>query len=384
MSDTRAQRPYSIGMFWFVTLLVAGCVSLGRSGGLSWTLTEPPALAADATPLDAATGAPARQSVAKPAATDPSRGTAPLAVAGDNDRRRALSAPEPITNSHARGGSPPAIDPASPTTASEGASPPALDKGAGSPAFTSKRTVDVAVSGPDQRTLGSRAEFVVTLTNVSGRTLPGARVEIDYPDPLRLKEVSSGAARKPGRLAWDLGNLLVDERVQIQLEFECAAVADDALLSVVAGGTGFQTPPRTAPLHVAPVSRLDLQLADSADPIALRETTEYTIHVLNVDTVAHRNVTLFLMQSGQFRLGAIEARAGRRILPIRSSPTREGQTIAIAEVLAPGESFTLIVPAAAQDAGVGQLVVVLSTDSLPSALKVRETTVVDPPVVRTN
>jgi hypothetical protein len=207
---------------------------------------------------------------------------------------------------------------------------------------------------------------------------------IDYPDPLRLKEVSAGATREPGRLVWDLGNLLVQERVQIQLEFECATVADDAPLRVVAGATGFRAPPRTAPLQVAPVSRLDLRIADSADPIALGETTEYTIHIRNVDTVAHRNLTLYLMQSGQFQLGAIQGRAGRRTLPIRSSPTREGQTIAIAEALPPGESFAINVPAAAQAIGVGQLVVVLSSDSLQDVLKVRETTVVDPPVVRTN
>lgn len=368
MSDTRTPRPYSIGVFWFVTLLAAGCVSLGRSGGLDWTLSEP-----------------ARQSVAKPAVPDPSGAAAPLAAAGDAFRRRALSAPEPIVNSHTRDGNHPDDGPAdAPIDSSGRVSPPALNAGAASPAPTSERTVDVAVSGPDERTLGSRAEFVVALTNVSGRTLPGAQVVIEYSDPLRLKEVSAGASREPGRLAWDLGELLVCERVQIQLEFECAAVAGDATLRVAAGGTGFQAPPRTATLQVAPVSRLDLRVADSADPIALRETTEYTIHVRNVDTVAHRNVTLYLMQSGQFQLGAIQARAGRRTLAIRSSPTREGQTIAIAESLPPGESFTLSVPAAAHAVGVGQLVVLLSSDLLPIALKVRETTVVDPPVVRTN
>lgn len=359
MSDTRAPRPYSIGIFWFVTLLVAGCVSLGRNGGLDWTFTEPPSRISQPTPLDTATG--------------------------DTFRRRALSAPDPIVNSHTRDGNQPHIGPPQvPVDSPVEVSPPALNAGAASPALASERAVDVAVSGPDRRTLGSRAEFIVTLTNVSGRTLPGAQVMIDYPDPLRLKEVSAGAAREPGRLVWDLGNLLVQERVQIQLEFECATVADDAPLRVVAGATGFRAPPRTAPLQVAPVSRLDLRIADSADPIALGVTTEYTIHIRNVDTVAHRNLTLYLMQSGQFQLGAIQGRAGRRTLPIRSSPTREGQTIAIAEALPPGESFAINVPAAAQAIGVGQLVVVLSSDSLQDVLKVRETTVVDPPVVRTN
>lgn len=379
MSDTPTPRPYSIGVFWFVTLLAAGCLSLGKSGGLSWTLADSPALAPYAASVDAPGDRSLHSSSAKPDPGDPSHPKSPRGVTDNGVRRRALSAPEPIATSPPHDPIQPSAVPASPAAAPDVESP-SLHRDVASPTLDADRLVDVHVAGPDQRTVGSRAEFIVTLANSAGRVLPDTRVAIDYPAALKLREVSAGATREPGRLVWDLGDLLAEERVQIQAEFECASIADDASVRVAAGGREYQTRTQIVPLRIAPVTCLDLQIGDSADPIALGESTEFVIQVQNVDSVVHRQLTLHLMPTDQLRLGAIQARAGQRTLPVRIHSTGEGQTVTVQQDLPPGETWTVFVPAVARAVGVGQIVALLDSDQAPTPLKARETTLVDPPL----
>src|SRR5579863_90383 len=83
------------------------------------------------------------------------------------------------------------------------------------------RHVEIEIAGPAQRTEGSRAEFNITLSNSSLKTIADARAIVAFDKALIPKEASAGAEQKPGSLTWRLGSLGPLERVQLQVEFEC-------------------------------------------------------------------------------------------------------------------------------------------------------------------
>src|SRR4029077_20711972 len=94
------------------------------------------------------------------------------------------------------------------------------------------RHVEIEIVGPTQRTEGSRAEFNITLSNSSLKTIADARAIVSVDKALIPKEASAGAEQKSGSLTWRLGSLAPLEKVQLQLEFECRSQAHRACVSV--------------------------------------------------------------------------------------------------------------------------------------------------------
>src|SRR5579872_362816 len=83
------------------------------------------------------------------------------------------------------------------------------------------RQVEIDLAGPTQRTEGSRAEFIVTLVNRSPKTIHDVQAVISFDKALVPKEASAEAVQNPGNLLWRLGPLESQEKVQLQVEFEC-------------------------------------------------------------------------------------------------------------------------------------------------------------------
>ncbi len=471
MSETRVRRPYGIGIFWFVTLLV-GCVGFGPGRDVVWRFDDPPGLSPYAQPLNSAPAGTTQQSVTKPdgSLAGPN---GPSIGGGNSANRRGLDAPDPgqsRTNSAGRLPAAPTPAPSSPRgsvtqplelevvapestvvddsvslrvtvrnrtprpaenvtvtvrfntawqfTGSEGQSieeqlgrlEPGAARGltfslwAREPGMQTvelvvrsethdeaartvsidvqPRIVDMQLVGPVERTVGSRAEYVLTLINVSRQAQPGTHVDIAYDESLVLKEVSAGAERTPGNLTWDLGELLQDERVQVQIEFECAAATDKSCLKVGVSGRDFGAVEKEACLQIAARPEVDLQISDAADPIAVDESTTYTIRVANGGSTPRRGVSLHLTPTEQLEVVSVRARSASADLAIETVPGSEGWTVTTREELPAAGIFTYEVQVQARAIGVGQFLALLRCDGLSTPLKVGEMTVVDPPVVR--
>jgi hypothetical protein len=472
MSETRGKRPYGIGIFWFVTLLV-GCVGFGPGRDVVWRFDDPPGLSPYAQPLNSAPAGTTQQSVTKPDASMAGP-NGPDVAGGNSANRRGLNAPDPGQPRTNSAGRPPASPTPAPSIPQRSQNQPVLELEVVAPEsvavddsvslqlsvrnrtalpaenvtvtvrfnkawqFTGSerqsieeqlgrlapdaergltfslwarepglqtvelviqsethdevaRTVsidvrppivDMQIVGPLERTVGSRAEYVLTLTNVSRQAQPDTHVDIGYDESLLLKEVSAGVERTAGNLTWDLGELLQDERVQIQIEFECAAAADDSCLRVRVRGRDFGAEEKAACLQIAVRPEVDLQISDAADPIAVDESTTFTIRVANGGSIPRRGVSLHLTPTEQLEIVSVQARAASADLAIEIVPGSEGWTVTSREELPAAGVFTYEVQVHARAIGVGQVIALLKYDGLPVALNVREMTVVDPPVVR--
>ena len=101
-----------------------------------------------------------------------------------------------------------------------------------------KRQLNVNLDGPTESRFGGRAEFTLSLVNVTENVLQETHVRLTYGNVLSPKSGSAGAVRKPGSIDWDLGELQPGERVQLEVEFECQAVTDQTCLEIQISSDG--------------------------------------------------------------------------------------------------------------------------------------------------
>ncbi len=155
------------------------------------------------------------------------------------------------------------------------------------------RHVEIEIVGPTQRTEGSRAEFNITLTNSSLKTIADARAIVSFDKALMPKESLLGADQKAGSLAWNLGSLGPLEKVQLQMEFECRSQAHRACVSVEVKSGNRAGDQDEACLEIVPVpGTLDLQISDREDPLEVGKSGTFEVTVENIGLQPARRVVI--------------------------------------------------------------------------------------------
>jgi len=160
--------------------------------------------------------------------------------------------------------------------------------------------------GPTTRSVGQRAEFVLTVLNRGDRDMEGTRVQIDYPLELAARAASAGASRGAGTFTWELGRLLAQERAQIQVEFEAVRVAPESIILARVESSAARA--RTQHLlRVEPAPHpLIVSVEDVDDPVAVGEELRYTAAVVNTGAEPIRDWTPRLLISGGIELSQVE------------------------------------------------------------------------------
>lgn len=143
-------------------------------------------------------------------------------------------------------------------------------------------SLSLGIIGPEKRTVGSRAEYNLKITNTSGRPLNGIVASLKYDDALIPREATEGVEDEDAGLVWNLGDLQPNEGLQLQVEFDCSRVQDRAVLQAEAGEAGSPTQRSDTELAIIPLPGvLDLQVADEEDPIKVGEEFTYVVDVGN-------------------------------------------------------------------------------------------------------
>jgi uncharacterized repeat protein (TIGR01451 family) len=180
------------------------------------------------------------------------------------------------------------------------------------------RHVEIDVVGPTQRTEGSRAEFNITLSNNSLKTINDAQVVVAYDKALLPREASAEAEKKSGTLVWNLGVLHPMEKVQLQVEFECQMQAHRACVFVDVKGTNLNGEREEACLEIVPVpGTLDLRVSDRDDPLETGRTGVYVATVQNIGLQPARGVALEATISENVKFVSAAVRVGDKLLPLK-------------------------------------------------------------------
>jgi hypothetical protein len=242
------------------------------------------------------------------------------------------------------------------------------------------RHVEIDLLGPIQRTEGSRAEFNVTLSNLSHTTIGDVQAIIAYDRALVVKEASAEAEQRTGQLTWRLGQLRPMEKVQLQVEFECRTQAHRACIRVEVKGADVVSEREEACLEVVPVpGTLDLRISDRDDPFETGRSGAYEVTVQNIGLQTARRIVLDAAIPESVKVRSVTVRAGDRPLSLKYSAEPGKLIFDPVEQLAPNARLIYTFEVEALRAGSAEFRASLTSALSSTAVTVSEpTTIVDP------
>ncbi|MFO1094752.1 MAG: hypothetical protein U0992_15815 [Planctomycetaceae bacterium] len=239
------------------------------------------------------------------------------------------------------------------------------------------RVIDCGLAGPESRGVGQRAEFLVSLVNASGHDLPDVRVDLAYdPAALAVREASAGGRHAAGSAAWPLGTLLRDERVQIQIEFECTGEARQSPLDCQFASEGRAITKSGARLDILPAPMVEIAVFDPDDPFCVGGVARFQIRVRNRSGKPLDDLELRLTTSPHFEQLHVTTE------PAAPQPEMRTDAFAVelrSKTLAPDGELTFEVTATPVLAGDGVLRILARTAGVPAPFEVTESAVVNPP-----
>jgi hypothetical protein len=149
------------------------------------------------------------------------------------------------------------------------------------------------VVGPLRRTVGSRAELTLRVTNHGEAPLAEARLSLTYDKALVLREATQGGTPAQHAMSWNLGPVASRESLQVQVEFDCKMAARRACIAADVAAEGSPSRHAEACIEITEVSGgLDLRISDLEDPVAEGSRFNYAITVQNLALLPARDVGL--------------------------------------------------------------------------------------------
>jgi hypothetical protein len=242
------------------------------------------------------------------------------------------------------------------------------------------RRYELTVVGPTERTIGSRAEFLVRVVNRSSEPLIGCELTLTRDPVLVLKELTEGSRRTGGAIRWTLEPIPPGGEALLQAEFECRSAAERAALMATLAGAGLPGEEFETGLRIAPITGvLDLRLDDVVDPVPVGETITYRLAIANLGLQEVRKLRVRLQTTEPLEVRSARVTRGQTPLDTRFEQTEAGFVGDEIDTLAADESLVIEVTAAATRGGQGELTAFVEHEVPGSATEVRETTWVTGP-----
>jgi len=202
-----------------------------------------------------------------------------------------------------------------------------------------KKQLELSVIGPSARTIGSRAEYIIKLSNVADVDLQNVKVVVAYDASLIPREASIGSERETGQLKWMLDTIRVGEGVQLQVEFDCEVAAEYSCMRVNVTSPELPEEQASACLKVTPAQGvLDVQVRDTKDPIARGEETTYEVSIENRGLQPARGIQLRAKIPRMFRVVSVEAHQGNQKLNLRPEVNQNTLVVSPVQEL-PADAF---------------------------------------------
>ncbi len=230
--------------------------------------------------------------------------------------------------------------------------------------MVSQPALAIAGKAPDERYAGRPFEICFTVSNKSDADSSGTTLEIPIPSGVSFKAASAGGRARAGAVVWDLGLLAPNAAKEACATFASASAGEIAFTGT-AKGLCAHSVSTTNQIHVVGVAAILLEKADDPDPIAVGETTTYTVKITNQGTADDTNVRTVVTLPPE--LAPASVTAGGAI---------DGQTVSFPAVarLAPKDTITYKIVARGVKAGDGRTRFVLTSNILKSPVTAEEST----------
>ncbi len=272
-------------------------------------------------------------------------------------------------------------------TAVEAAPPqpgPTVQPGpAGPPAGAAR--MSVRMTGPEVRTEGETAEFVIEVANTGERPLTDVKVVAEFDRNFTPAAATGGFAERPADdlwapFVWTAPTLPAGRTTRFVLQCTCSSAAPSAGVraSVTsqegAGGEDQVDVEILKSPELAP-AELEMTIEDRHDPIDVGKEKTFVIRVVNTGRMLDRQVTLVVTLPP-----AMEVVRFKTVGPPSTDYVAEGQRIRFdpVDALFPGETLEYRVRVATKQPGDARLIAELTSQSLPEPKTVEEGTLINP------
>ncbi len=216
---------------------------------------------------------------------------------------------------------------------------------------------------PPEIPLHRPVQVCLTVKNIGDGTEPLAKVTMSIPAGASLLGATGGGTLLGSAVVWELRNLMAGERRPL-----CATFTSPQLgllgFSATALGASNAALESHCETRVVGVPAILLEKSDDPDPIAIGETTTYTVKITNQGTADDSNIGMVLSFPDE-------------ITPVLAAGgTIDSQTVTFPIVahLAPKDALTYKVVAKGMKAGDAHVRFTLKSDALAAPLSAEEST----------
>lgn len=237
------------------------------------------------------------------------------------------------------------------------------------------RHLNIDVQGPARRTIGSRAEFNINISNTDTKATGDLELFLTHDNALVPKEATTGAQQQPDGLRWKLGSLAPGEGLQLQVEFECASLAHRACVFLETRGENLPREQAEGCVEIVPVPGiLDMRISDKNDPLVVGKTGEYEVTVQNIGLQVARQIRLEIQIPDNLKVLSASVSQQGKELPLKSHQEGSRLQFEILDVLEPDLKLIYTVRVEATRAGDAEVQATLHSTLSQAAVQTSEPT----------
>jgi uncharacterized repeat protein (TIGR01451 family) len=252
--------------------------------------------------------------------------------------RKCITAAEPASPAE------PAPPVAEPPPAAE---PPREAPPAATPSLAPRRKLTIQKTGPEQKRVGETALFTIEITNDGEEVVENLEIADHFETSLQPIRATEGSTMLKGNaLGWKVERLEPGKSLRRAVEFNCLRetnracnrvtvtasdvepLADEACLEILGDQTAqppAAEPPGAEPAPTPAEAMLSVTVADTADPIKVKQETSYQILITNKGTQSAFDVELTVNYSGELAIETFNGPVRATVTPgtLRFVPVRE-------------------------------------------------------------
>ncbi len=237
----------------------------------------------------------------------------------------------------------------------------------------------VRLVGPARRTVGSRAEFTVKVANTSDQPIDDLQVTLHHDSALTPHVATGGFQKEEHSLRWSLGRLEAGAGVQVQAEFDCRQLSEQACITAEARSEQLSAVAVEDCVTVVAVpGLLDLRVSDRTDPLKVGDDAEFEITVQNLGLQSVSEVQLDVQTSEHLQAGTHAAKLDDREVTLTQTDRDGTLRITLQDSLPPDATLRIILRAKVLRPGDAELRVVATVGSDGSPVETNEFTSINP------
>ena len=237
----------------------------------------------------------------------------------------------------------------------------------------------VRLVGPARRTVGSRAEFTVKVANTSDQPIEDLQVTLHHDAALTPHVATGGFQKEEHSLRWSLGRLEAGAGVQVQAEFDCRQLSEQACITAEARSEQLSAVAVEDCVTVVAVpGLLDLRVSDRTDPLKVGDDAEFEITVQNLGLQSVSEVQLDVQTSEHLQAGTHVAKLDDREVTLTQTDRDGTLRIALPNSLPPDATLKITLRAKVLRPGDAELRVVATVGPDGSPVETTEFTSINP------